>query len=113
MALGDSLPPEVSATVVDSVIHPGDVIEITAETSDDASQVTLSDGIARMQLFKREPGSNTWHVLYRVPIRARTEKLGLGVMALNDVNRWRRVWVFVEVQPAETRAATDSLPATK
>src|SRR5436309_603650 len=32
VALGDSLPPEISASVVDSVIHPGDVIEITAET---------------------------------------------------------------------------------
>jgi len=42
VALGDSLPPEVSASVADSLIHPGDVVEITAEGSDDASQVTLS-----------------------------------------------------------------------
>ncbi len=98
VALGDSLPPDVAVAVVDSLINPGDVVEITAQGSDDVSQIGLSDGLGRMQLFTRDPASNVWHVLYRVPVRTTKDRIALSVTALNDLNRWRRVWVFVNVR---------------
>ena len=97
VALGDSLPPDVNATLEDSLAAPGEVIAITAQGSDDVSQIGLSDGLGRMQLFTRDPASNVWHVLYRVPLKTTKTRLALSVTALNDVNRWRRVWVFVSV----------------
>jgi hypothetical protein len=102
VALGDSLPPEVEAIVEDSLAAPGEVVAITAQGSDDVSQIGLSDGRGRMQLFTRDSGSNVWHVLYRVPLKSTKDKLALSVTALNDVNRWRRVWVFVNVQKPGT-----------
>ena len=102
VALGDSLPPDVNAMVEDSLAAPGQVIAITAQGSDDVSQIGLSDGLGRMQLFTRDPASNAWHVLYRVPLKTTKDRLALSVTALNDVNRWRRVWVFVNVdQPSD------------
>ena len=102
VALGDSLPPDVTASLEDSLAAPGEVISITAQGSDDVSQVGLSDGLGRMQLFTRDPSSNVWHVLYRVPLKTTKERVALSVTALNDGNRWRRVWLFVQVQrPAE------------
>jgi hypothetical protein len=100
IALGDSLPPDVAVAVEDTLVRPGDVVEITAEGSDDVSQVGLSDGLGRLQLFRRDEGSNVWRVLYRVPIRTTKDRVALSVTALNDLNRWRRVWVFIDVQPS-------------
>ena len=97
ISLGDSLPPEVTASVEDSVVRAGEVVEVIAQGSDDVSQVGLSDGLGRMQLFTHDPASNVWHVLYRVPLKTKKDKLALSVTALNDVNRWRRVWVFVQL----------------
>ncbi len=97
ISLGDSLPPEVTASVEDSVVRAGEVVEIVAQGSDDVSQVGLSDGLGRMQLFTHDPASNVWHVLYRVPLKTKKDRLALSVTALNDVNRWRRVWVFVQL----------------
>ena len=98
ISLGDSLPPEVAVSVQDSLVRAGQVVELVAvEGSDDVSQMGLSDGLGRMQLFTRDPASNLWHVLYRVPLNTKKEKLALSVTAMNDVKRWRRVWVFVPV----------------
>jgi hypothetical protein len=98
IALGDSLPPDVNVSVEDSLAAPGEVVAISAVGSDDVSQIGLSDGLGRMQLFTREAGSNAWHILYRVPLKTKRDRVALSVTALNDVNRWRRVWVFIEVR---------------
>ena len=42
---------------------------------------------------------------YRVPIRTRTERVGLSVTASTNSNRWRRVWVFMNVEPAGGEAS--------
>jgi hypothetical protein len=112
ITLGDSLPPDVNATVEDSLAAPGEVVAITAQGSDDVSQIGLSDGLGRMQLFTRDPASNAWQVLYRVPLRTKRDRLALSVTALNDVNRWRRVWVFVNVQQA-AEADSDEVNAER
>ena len=108
VALGDSLPPDVAVTVEDTLVHPGEVVEITARGSEDVSQVGLSDAVGRVQLFTRDPVSNDWRVLYRVPLRTSKDRIPLSVTALNDVNRWRRVWVFLHVRAEESPAAADS-----
>src|SRR5262245_23147378 len=48
VALGDSLPPEIAVSVEDTLVRAGDVVEISAQGSDDVSQVGLSDGVGRM-----------------------------------------------------------------
>ena len=115
VTLGDSLPPELAVSVEDTLVRPGDVIEITAEGSDDVAQMGLSDAIGRVQLFSRDPSTNTWRVLYRVPLKASGDRIGLSVTGMNDLNRWRRVWVFLRLKPAESpetpetpAASTDS-----
>jgi len=101
-SLGDSLPPEVAVSVEDTLVDAGDVIEITARGSDDVSQMGLSDAIGRVQLFTQNTTDGTWHVLYRVPLGGSKERIGLSVTAMNDVNRWRRVWVFLKIRSPET-----------
>ena len=107
-SLGDSLPPEVAVSVEDTLVDAGDVIEITARGSDDVSQMGLSDAIGRVQLFTQSTTDGTWHVLYRVPLGGSKERIGLSVTAMNDVNRWRRVWVFLKIRSPETPEATTS-----
>jgi hypothetical protein len=92
--LGDAPPPEVTASVADTLVIPGTIIDITAEGSPDVTEVTLSDGIGRKQAFTYDAGSALWHTSYRVPMRV-PERLGLSVTAKNSLSRWRRVWVFV------------------
>ncbi|HKQ59107.1 MAG TPA: hypothetical protein VJY35_14700 [Candidatus Eisenbacteria bacterium] len=92
--LGDAPPPEVTASVADTLVIPGTIIDITAEGSPDVTEVTLSDGIGRKQAFTYDAGSALWHTSYRVPMRV-PERLGLSVTATNSLSRWRRVWVFV------------------
>ena len=108
VALGDSLPPDVAVTVEDTLVRRGEVVEITAQGSEDVSQVGLSDAVGRVQLFTREPVSNDWRVLYRVPLKSSKDRIALSVTALNDLNRWRRVWVFLRIRPDESPAAADS-----
>ena len=107
-SFGDSLPPEVAVSVEDTLVNAGDVIEITARGSDDVSQMGLSDAIGRVQLFTQNTTDGTWHVLYRVPLGGSKERIGLSVTAMNDVNRWRRVWVFLKIRSPETPEATTS-----
>lgn len=93
----DSLPPDVIATLGDTLATPGSVIEITAEGSSDVEAMVLSDGRGDAQAFTYDPATKIWRVFYRVPMKP-VDRLGLAVTAQNGLNRWRRVWVFVHVQ---------------
>jgi hypothetical protein len=94
----DSLPPDVAASVTDSLIVPGTIVEITAEGSPDVEEILLSDGIGRPQRFVYDPAADLWRASYRVPVRVAGDRLGLAVTAKNELHRWRRVWVFLSVQ---------------
>jgi len=98
----DSLPPDVDATVTDSLATHGTIIEITAKGSPDVEEVQLSDGLGKPQRFAYDPGSDLWRASYRVPMKA-SERVGLSVTARSHIGRWRRVWVFVDVprEPAK------------
>jgi hypothetical protein len=93
-----SLPPDVDAAAADSLVVPGSVVEISAIASPDVVDMGLSDGLGKEQPFAYDSTMKVWRVFYRVPIRTTRERIGLSVTATNDGNRWRRVWVFLDVQ---------------
>jgi hypothetical protein len=95
----DAVPPDVEATAVDSVVTPGAVVEINAKGSPDVVDMGLSDGIGREQPFAYDSTMKVWRALYRVPIHSSKDKVGLAVTATNDSGHWRKVWVFLNLQP--------------
>jgi hypothetical protein len=94
----DVLPPDVAASVADSLAIPGEVIEITAMASSDASSVILTDALGAKYPFTYDSATSDWRVSYRVPIKIHTDRLGLSVTATNGGSRFKRVWVFLPVQ---------------
>lgn len=94
----DSLPPDVVASASEALVSPGTIVEIAAEGSPDVVEVILSDGIGKTQPLVYDSTAKCWRVLYRVPLRMATDRLGLSVTAKNGLDRWRRVWVFLKVQ---------------
>jgi hypothetical protein len=110
----DSLPPDVAVSVTDTLVAPGTRVEIMAETTIDAGRVLLWDGIHAKQPFVYDVGGKVWKTTYRVPLRPSSERLALSVTAINDKNRWRRVWVFVRVQQeSKNPAAAPSTDVSK
>lgn len=102
----DSLPPDVAASVAETLATPGTIIEVTAKASPDVQEVLLSDGIGKPQRFAYDSAADLWRVSYRVPVRIVGDRLGLAVTAKSNLSRWRRVWVFVGTQP---EAAKDTV----
>jgi hypothetical protein len=100
----DSLPPDVAASILDTLVTPGTVIEVTATGSADVEEVLLADGMGRPQRFAYDPASDLWRAAYRVPIKG-PERLGLSVTARSSIGRWRRVWVFANVQREPAKVA--------
>jgi len=104
----DALPPDVAASVTETIATRGGIVEILAEGSPDVTSVTLTDAIGKTYPFIYQPATDRWRVLYRVPLRAKTEQLGLGVTATNAANRYKRVWVFVDLGQDQCAAEADS-----
>lgn len=100
--------PDLDATVTQSVVLPGDSVEVIARATPDAVTVTLWDGYQDRQPFTYDAATNLWRAVYRVPLRASWDRLGLSVTARNDANRWGRVWVFLNMKE-EGSVAPDSL----
>jgi len=105
----DALPPDVAASVTETIAAPGGVVEILAEGSPDVTAMTLTDGVGIKYPLTYQAATDRWRVLYRIPIRAHGEQLGLSVTATNGANRWKRIWVFVDLgRDATTAEAADS-----
>jgi hypothetical protein len=102
LATREGLPPDLEVTVADTLVAPGEPVEFTVEGTTDVSQVALSDGRDEPLPFVRDEGTNVWRVQYRVPLHPRQERLGVSVTAKNDLARWRRVWVFLHVEKADS-----------
>lgn len=103
----DSLPPEVSASVSDTLVTPGSAIEVIAEASVDATELSLKDDFGTRQRFTYDQQGKIWRAFYRVPLKS-VDRLGLSVTAKNGSDRWRRVWVFLRVERASEQAVEDS-----
>lgn len=91
------VPPDVVAAVSDTFVTAGQAIEVTVEGTSDITEMALSDGRGDAIPMVRDETSQLWHVGYRVPLRPGSERFGLAVTAKNSANRWRRVWVFLNV----------------
>jgi len=93
----DSLPPDVQVFAPDSLVTPGQVIEITAQGSSDVTELTLKDSLGQEHPFVYDSDAKGWRVAYRVPIGTRQDSIALSIKAANDAHRWKRVWVFLKI----------------
>ena len=110
---GLSVPPDVVANVSDSFVTPGQPIEVTVEGTPDITEMALADGRGDAIPMVRDSSGLVWRVNYRVPLRPRTDRLGLAVTAKNDAHRWRRVWVFLTVDDGKQQLETTEKPAVE
>jgi hypothetical protein len=92
------LPPDVTAMVPDTLITPGNVVEITAQASTDATGLMLTDRLGHKYPFVYDMEAKAWRVQYRVPLTTTIDRLGLSVTATNGSNRFKRVWVFLKIE---------------
>ena len=95
----DSLPPEVAAHAAVTTVTPGHVVQISAEGSADVREVVLTDDLGQKRPFAYDAATQDWRVFYRVPMKS-PERLALSVTAKNGSQRWRRVWLFLDVREA-------------
>jgi len=107
---GLTVPPDVLASVSDSFVKPGQPIEVSVEGTPDITEMALSDGRGDAIPMVRDSSGQVWKVNYRVPLRPRTDRLGLAVTATNDTHRWRRVWVFLQVGDGEQHVEATEKP---
>lgn len=107
----DSLPPDVAATVTETQVFAGASVEITAQGSPDVVGVTLGDRSGGHSPFAYDSSADLWRVAYRVPVKPGADRVALSVTARNASGRWRRVWVFLNIE--REAAATDTLPMFK
>jgi len=108
----ESLPPDIEVMAVDSLVTPGQGLLITVLGTPDVSELALSDG-GDTQYFYKDPTSNTWRVQYRVPLGTDGKRVALSVTARNDDQRWRRRWVFLNVQESGAEPAAESVETEK
>ena len=101
----EAIAPDVAASVPDSVLAPGSVVEITAEGSPDVSDIVLTDRLGKKTTFTYDNARSLWRAPYRVPLKSREDLIGLSVTATNPAGLSKRVWVFIkfrDVANAET-----------
>jgi hypothetical protein len=101
-----SAPPDVIASVSDTVVSAGQPVEVTVEATPDVTEMALADGLGDAIPMVRDSNGLTWRANFRVPLRPRSERLGLSVTAKNQDHRWRRVWLFLEVESARPAEPT-------
>jgi len=94
----ETLPPDVTAFGPDSLVIPGNVVEITAQASTDVTSMTLTDRLGQKYPMIYDADAKAWRAQYRVPLKTPIDRLGLSVTATNGANRWKLVWVFLNIQ---------------
>jgi hypothetical protein len=103
---GESLPPDIEVAPVDTLVSPGEPVDIIVRATSDVTRVALYDGSGERQALVRDPSGDVWRVTYRVPLRPQHERWGISITAKTDASRWRRVWVFLRVPEATNSVAT-------
>ena len=105
-----SVPPDLVAAVSDTFVTAGQAVEVKVEGTPDVTEMALSDGRGDALPMVRDSVGNVWRVGYRVPLRPQQERIALSVTAKNDQHRWRRVWLFIQVDdgqhPIESQSAS-------
>lgn len=103
-----SVPPDVIVAASDTFVTAGQPIEVKVEGTEDITEMALSDGRGDALPMVRDSSANVWRVNYRVPLRTKTDRLGLAVTAKNESNRWRRVWLFLQVDNGKQQVETET-----
>jgi hypothetical protein len=103
----DGLPPEIAIGEVDTLVAPGQPLQLTIYGTPDVTSMSLADGIGKPEPLVHDASGDVWRVSYRVPLRPKQDRIGLSVTAQNDLNRWRRVWIFLRVQSPGTVAKSE------
>ena len=110
--LEGSLPPEIALGEMDTLVTPGQPVHVTVYGTPDVTEISMFDGLNDRQALVHDTEHDTWSVDYRVPLRSRSDRIGLALTAKNGANRWRRVWVFLKVgSPSSTVATARVEPA--
>jgi hypothetical protein len=101
------LPPELTVSVADSVMFPGQVIEIAALGTNDVTEMALGDRLGQKQPFIYDTDLRHWRAAYRIPLGTAGERIALSVTARNSAGKWHRKYVFLNVgtQSAEVTPA--------
>ena len=107
-----SVPPDAVVAVSDTFVTAGQPIVVTVQGTSDVTEMALSDGRGDALPMVRDSTSDTWRVNYRVPLRPKTDRLGLAVTATNDSHRWRRVWVFLQIDDGKQKLETETSDST-
>jgi hypothetical protein len=105
---GETLAPDVVVSAADTLVTPGQPLEIAARGTSDIVTLVLWDGINDKQAFTYDTATKLWRIDYRVPLQPGAQRIGLSVTARNAANRWRRVWLFLNVQPPAEEEAPAS-----
>lgn len=105
----DSLPPDLSVSAPDSLLMPGVAVEIIARGTPDVIEVSLWDGIGKKQPMTYDSEGKVWKAFYRVPLRFSAERVALSVTAKNGANKWRRVWVNLQIQGERTESKPEAV----
>ena len=103
-------PPDVVVAVSDTFVTAGQAVEIKVEGTSDVTEMALSDGRGDAIPMVKDGSGSTWRVGYRVPLRPGTDRLGLAVTAKNQAQRWRRVWLFLQVDDGKQQVES-TVPA--
>ena len=103
-----SVPPDVIVAASDTFVTAGQPIVVKVEGTADITEMALSDGRGDALPMVRDSSSNVWRVNYRVPLRPIADRLGLSVTAKNESNRWRRVWLFLQVDNGKQQVETET-----
>ena len=104
----ESLPPDIAVTVGDTLVVPGENVELLAQASVDVIGISLSDGLHNGIAFAYDGDARAWRTSYRVPLRPHGDRISLSVTAKNDVGRWCRHWVFLSVDRGTTTAPEEA-----
>jgi hypothetical protein len=112
-AADDSVPveaqsPDLAVTVADTVVVPGDRVQVLVESSPDVTEMSLWDGMQDRQALTYDASTKFWMGTYRVPLKPTWQRVGLSVTAKNEAGRWHRVWVFLNVKPEGSEVATQA-----
>ncbi len=103
-----TVPPDVVAAVSDTFVTAGQPVEVTVQGTPDITEMALSDGRGDAIPMVRDSSGQVWRVHYRVPLRPQTDRLGLSVTAKNESHRWRRVWLFLQVDDGKKQVESPS-----
>ena len=104
----ETLPPDVEVVPVDTLVTPGQPLEVVVRTTSDVTRLALSDGRDEPLAFVREQGSDRWKVTYRVPLKSHVERWGVSITARTDAGRWRRVWIFLHARDGTESAREEA-----